>query len=124
MAVSDEAGTDSTGPDRNTMAALAYLLGAVSGLVVLATAADDYVRFHARQSAAASAALFALYLVAGIAAALLGDLPVVGPAFDAVTAALPVVFGVAWLGLWAVLSRAAYRGRRLALPVLGPLIER
>lgn len=124
MAVSDEAGTDRAGIDRNAAAALAYLLGPVSGLVVLATVADDYVRFHARQSAAASAALFALYLLVGIAAALLGSLPVVGPAFDALTAALPVAFGLAWVGLWAVLSRAAYRGQRFALPVLGPLVER
>lgn len=124
MAVSDGAGADRPRVDRNAAAALAYLLGAVSGLAVLVTAADDYVRFHARQSAAASAALFALYLVAGIAAALLGNLPVVGPAFDAVTAALPVVFGLAWVGLMLVLGRAAYRGRRFALPVLGALVER
>jgi len=112
------------GLDRNTAAALSYLLGAVSGLVVLATAPDDYVRFHARQSAAASGALFGLYLLAGIAAALLGGVPVVGPAFAAVEAALPVAFGLAWGGLWLVLSRAAYRGRRLALPVVGPLVAR
>jgi uncharacterized membrane protein len=119
-----EADADRPRLDRNLAAALAYLLGAASGAAVLVFVRDEFVRFHARQSVGASAALFGLYLAVGIACALLAMAPVVGPAFAAAVRGLPAAFGLAALGLWGLLTYHAYRGRRFSLPVVGTLVAR
>lgn len=134
MGVNDRADTDAdTGAEadadrprlnRNVTAALAYLLGPASGAALLVLVRDEFVRFHARQSVGVGAALFGLYLAVGIVSVLLAMAPVVGPAFAAVVLELPAAFGLAALGLWALLIYHAYHGRRFGLPVVGTLVAR
>jgi uncharacterized membrane protein len=95
----------------NLVAALAYLGGALTGIVVLVVEKkDQFVRFHAMQSTVT----FLLVLVANL---LLRNIPVVG-----VLAYVP--FGVAVMALWIVLLVKAFMGERYKIPYIGDFAER
>ena len=75
--------------NQNFVAALAYLGGAITGVVVLAVEKQNrFVRFHAMQSTVT----FVLVLVAQL---LLRNVPVVGG-----VAVVAVGVGVVFLGMW------------------------
>ena len=98
-------------PASNVIAVLAYLGGALTGIVVLfVEKKDQFVRFHAMQSTVT----FLLVLVANL---LLRNVPIVaGLAF------LPFLVGVA--ALWIVLMVKAFMGERYKLPHIGDFAER
>ena len=90
--------------------ALAYLGGAVSGLILLLVEKQDrFVRFHAMQSTIT----FLLVLVAHLA---LSGLPWVGPI-------LRIPFVVAVIVLWVFLMYQAFSGNRYKLPYVGDFAE-
>jgi len=99
-----------TGLDQHLAGALAYLLGIISGVVLVLIEEDNrFVRFHAFQS------IFTFISVA-VALLLVVNLPVVGrwlwaPSFLAVTA------------LWAFLMYKALMGERYKLPLIGDWAE-
>jgi uncharacterized membrane protein len=94
----------------NVVAALAYLGGALSGIVVLAVEKkEQFVRFHAMQSTVT----FLLVLVANL---LLRNIPVVGR-----LANVPFVVGVCVLWVW--LMWRAFLGERYKLPYIGDFAE-
>jgi len=99
-----------TGLDQNLVGALAYLLGVVSGIVLLLIEPDNrYVRFHAFQSTFTFLAVLVLFLV-------LMGLGVIGwilwiPCFLGVTA------------LWAFLMFKALSGVQYKLPLIGEWAE-
>jgi uncharacterized membrane protein len=95
----------------NVVAVLAYLGGALTGIVVLLVEKkDQFVRFHAMQSTVT----FLLVLVANL---LLRNIPVA-----AVLAYIPL--GVAVTALWIVLMVKAFMGERYKLPYIGDFAER
>jgi uncharacterized membrane protein len=99
-----------TGLDSNLAGALAYLLGLISGLVLLAIEKkDQYVRFHAMQSTLTFLGVLVLNVL------LLG-IPVIG-------AVLYVPFVLAVVALWIWLMLEAVRGHRFKLPYIGALAE-
>ncbi len=97
---------------RNTLAALAYPLGAVGAVFCLWRAGGSaFVRFHAWQSI-----LLTLILVVAVVA--LRAVPLVGPP-------LAVAVGGASVCLALFLAARAYRGHWTAVPLLGDMaIER
>ncbi len=97
---------------RNTLAALAYPLGAVGAVVCLWHGGGNaFVRFHAWQSI-----LLTLILVVAVVG--LRAVPLVGPPLAVVVAG-----GSACLALF--LAARAYRGHWTAVPLLGDVaIER
>jgi len=95
-----------TGLPRNTAAALAYVLGWISGLFFLFMEKDDYVRFHAMQSIVVFGALTILSMV-----------PVVGWILT------PIVL-LAGLALWLILIVKAYQGEKFKLPYIGNWVEK
>jgi uncharacterized membrane protein len=98
-------------PASNVVAVLAYIGGALTGLVVLALEKkDQFVRFHAMQSTIT----FLLVLVANL---LLRNVPVVSG-----LAYLPL--GLAVTALWIVLMVKAFMGERYKLPYIGDFAER
>jgi uncharacterized membrane protein len=98
-------------PSSNVVAVLAYLGGALTGIVVLIMEKkDQFVRFHAMQSTVT----FLLVLVANL---LLRNIPVVGR-----LAYLPL--GLAVTALWIVLMAKAFMGERYKLPYIGDFAER
>ncbi len=104
--------TSSTRLEPNLAAALAYLGGFVTGLVLLAVEKESrFVRFHAMQSTV----LFLGVLVLSIAVnsiLLLGALLYAFVLFPAVVI------------LWLVLMFKAYNGERFKLPIVGDFAEK
>ena len=95
----------------NVVAVLAYLGGAITGIVVLVMEKkDQFVRFHAMQSTIT----FLLVLVANL---MLRNIPVVGR-----LAYLPFALAVA--ALWIALMAKAFMGERYKLPYIGDFAER
>ncbi len=94
----------------NIIAALAYLLGIISGIVVYLVKKDDsFARFHAVQSIFFSLSIVVINIVLGIT--------VIGAIL------IPIV-GLVALILWLVLMYKALMGERYHLPVIGEWAEK
>lgn len=106
-----EAEKSTTGLDANVAAALAYLLGWITGVAFLIIERDSaFVRFHAMQSTIVFVALSVISL-------LLQSIPILGM--------LMWVFLVIPLSavLWLLLLFKAYQGERFKVPVAGDMAE-
>lgn len=126
-----ESMTTGTGMDPGVMAALSYLLGFVTGIVVYFVEREDaFVRFHAAQSIAFSAAV----IVASIALTVVQTL-VFALFFSEATAGLGVLLslglGLVWLAVsvlafvaWVYLMVRAYQGRTPRIPVVAGIADR
>ena len=100
-----------TGLDANVAAALAYLLGWITGVAFLIIERDSaFVRFHAMQSTIVFVALSVISI-------LLQSIPILGM--------LMWVFLVIPLSavLWLLLLFKAYQGERFKVPVAGDMAE-
>ncbi len=99
----------SIGLDANLAAALSYLLGFVSGIVVLVLEKDNrFVRFHALQSVLAFGAITLLWV-------LLNAVPFLG----FLIGVLIIIPGSAVI--WLLMMFKAYQGEEFKLPIVGPI---
>ena len=96
--------------DPNLIGALAYVLGLVSGLIVLAFEKRESPRFHALQSIIFFLAVAVLFLV-------LSGIPLIG---RITYVPLLVVTGVVWIAL----MFTTLLGQRVKLRYIGDLAER
>ncbi len=113
----DAADTSSTGLDSNLAAALAYLLGFLSGILFLVIEKDSqFVRFHALQSTM----VFLVIFVATVLTNTLWAIPLIGWLMSILLNMLLVPLT---LILWLFLMFKAYSGERFKLPILGDLAE-
>lgn len=97
------------------MGAVAYLLGPVTGIVLLLIEKkNSYVRFHAMQSTLLFGAVFLFNVVLGI-------IPVLG---WLVALILSPIIGIGSFILWLVLMWKAYNGEKYKLPYFGNLAEK
>lgn len=87
--------------ERNRFAAIAYLVGWVTGIFVLVFARDKFVKFHAMQSIVVFGALTVLML-----------LPVIGVLLGGLAS-------LVWLLLLLVLAYKANKGEEWEVPVMG-----
>ncbi|MCA9728526.1 MAG: DUF4870 domain-containing protein [Candidatus Eisenbacteria bacterium] len=116
--------TDSTaqekGPDRSQsrqLAALAYFLVGLSGLLLLTFRRDDsFVRFHALQSVVATVAA----LILGLVLRILGILPLIGFLYLYLFRVYTAILFVYWI----FLMLRAYQGARYKIPYLGNIVDR
>jgi uncharacterized membrane protein len=114
----------------NLMAALAYLFGWVSGLIVYFISKDDkFARFHGLQSILFSIAEFVLIVAFGIAGFILSFvLMMVSPELGAISMILvfgvPALVGLVLLLVWLWCMYQAYSGNMYKLPVIGNFAER
>ena len=112
----------STGLEPHVAAALAYLAGPFSGVLVLfAERSSSYVRFHAWQSVIGLGGLG--LFVALLLAAAFTSVIVSATAFRALLLAAWIVWGV-WVICWAVCLVRAFGRRRWKLPIAGAYAER
>ena len=108
------------GMTNNVAGALCYALGFITGILFLVLAPYNQnrsVRFHAFQSIFLNVALILFSFALSI---LLGIFHFVGALFGLVI--VPFI----WLGffiLWLYLMFSAYQGKKLVLPIIGPLAE-
>lgn len=112
----------STGLDPTIAAALAYLVGPVSGvLILLAERSSRYVRFHAWQSILGLGGLWAI----GFACYLLAFLALfVSPSGFKVMLWLAGLTWLVWIGVWIVCLVKAFGGEIWLLPIAGPRADR
>lgn len=115
-------GSQSTGLTSNVAAALAYVVGFITGIIFLAVAPynkDPFVRFHAFQSIFLSVFYIAFSLVWG---AIFGTLFLVSLGFlFGMIAFLWSLLRLAFLLLWLFMIYKAYKNERFSLPIIGPL---
>lgn len=112
----------STGLDPNTAAALAYLAGPLTGvLILLAERSSRYVKFHAWQAIIGLGGLGALaaFLLVGAFVAL-----VASPVAFMLMYRLAALTAAVWIVVLIVCIVQAARGREWKLPVVGKLAER
>ena len=113
----DARAASSTGLEPPFAAALAYLAGPFSGVVILlADPTNRFVRFHAWQAIAGLGGL-GLLTLSLLIGAFLGLF--VSPALFTTLNVLARVAAVAWLALWALCVFKAFRGSALKLPLVG-----
>lgn len=102
----------STGLDANLAAALAYLAGFVTGIVLLVIEKQSrFVRFHAMQSTV----FFGGVLIASI---VINSIPLLGAFLYAFLLFPAVVI------IWLVLMFKAYSGEHFKLPAVGDFAEK
>ena len=112
----------STGLEATTAAALAYLAGPFSALIILLAERENrFVRFHAWQSLLALGGLGVMAAVS-LLAAFLGLF--VSPSLFRVLYVLSAICAMAWVGVWALcLWSVLMIGNALKLPWVGAIAE-
>ena len=99
-----------TGLDKNTAAALSYVLGPFTGIVFLILERDPFVRFHAMQSIVVFAILFVVQWIVTF-------VPVLGLIANGLISLLAIA-------LWVILMVKAYQGEVFKLPFAGGIAEK
>ena len=118
----DARAASSTGLEPQFAAALAYLAGPFSGLIILlAERTNRFVRFHAWQSIIGLGGL-GLLAIGFLLSAFLGLF--VSPAMFTTLYVMAGVMAVAWLCVWAFCLLRAFGGAALKLPLAGRYAER
>lgn len=111
-----------TGLDAPVAAALAYLAGPFSGvLVLLAERTNSYVRFHAWQSVLGLGGLGLIVVLLMVLA--FGSVLVSAAAFRGLLVAGWLAWGL-WIVCWATCLVKAFTRRRWKLPIAGRYAER
>ena len=119
---SDARAASSTGLEPPFAAALAYLAGPLSGLLILlAEQSNRFVRFHAWQALFGLGSL-ALLSVAVLVGAFLGLF--ISPQVFTTLYMLAGILAVLWLALWAFCLFKAFGGSVWKMPVFGAMAER
>ncbi len=98
----------STGLKKNTAGALAYLLGPITGVILLVIEKDPFVRFHAMQSIVALGGLWVLSWI----------LP-----FTVVLLFLSPIIAILSFVIWLVCIYKAWQGEQWEVPVLGKIAK-
>jgi uncharacterized membrane protein len=107
-------------PQNQVVAAAAYLLGLVTGILFLYLDPydkDEFVRFHARQSIAFSVAWFVINLVLGVFIAVLPF------ALGRLLVGLQELINLGLAIMWIFLMYKAYSGERYRIPELADLAD-
>jgi uncharacterized membrane protein len=118
----DSAGPSSTGLDPKFAAALSYLAGPVSGvLILLVERANRYVRFHAWQAVLGLGSL-ALLAAAALASSFLTLL--LSPLAFTAMFRFSEIAALIWLIAWVWCLVQAFTGRAWRMPVAGRYAER
>ena len=124
--------TQGTGLDPNVAGALAYLFGALTGIVFyVLEPEDEFVRFHASQSIVVSVGFFVLAFATSILTTVLGVLGGASAGASVAFGLVSLVIGLVWLvvalagfGLWLFLMLRAYQGERTRIPVAAGIADR
>lgn len=98
--------------NRNLVAALSYLLGFVTGIVILFVEKDDkFVRFHAMQSTVIFGSLFVLNMLINIL-------------FGFASGFISGMISILSLVIWLVSMIKAYQGDLFKWPIAGDFSEK
>jgi uncharacterized membrane protein len=112
--------TAAVGMTDNVAGALCYLFGFITGIIFLVLAPYNQnraVRFHAFQSIFLNVGVFIFSFALSIALGIFHFLGALVGLFI-----LPLIW-LAFLGLWLYMMFSAYQGKKVVLPIIGPLAE-
>jgi len=116
------AAATSTGLAPNIAAALAYVLGPITGVLFLVLEKENrYVRFHAAQSITVGLVLIVVAIALSIMSTILAFVPILG---WIVALLLSLGLGFVSFVLWIVLMWRAYTGSEWEVPVAGSLARK
>jgi uncharacterized membrane protein len=121
-----------TGLESNVAGALAYLFGALSGIVMYVLEPDDeFVRFHASQSIVISGGFFVLAFATTIVTTILSALAFGDGGTGLVFGLVSLVISLAWLliaflgfAAWLYLMYQASQGKRTRVPIAAGIADR
>jgi uncharacterized membrane protein len=103
--------------NRNLVAALSYLLGFITGIVILLVEKEDkYVRFHAMQSTVVFGGLFIINFLIGM---IFGSITVIGVLASMVNTLISLLAIVIWI----VSIIKAFQGQVFKWPIAGEIAE-
>ena len=104
--------------NRNSVAALSYLLGFITGGVILFTEdRDKFIRFHAMQSVISTGFLFLFNIFFGVIFGRVGFLLVVADIVGVVVwIMIPIICVIGFISAW--------QGKVFKIPVFGNIAER
>jgi uncharacterized membrane protein len=111
----------------NMMAAVAYLLSFVTGIVIYLMYKEKknkFVLFHAMQAIIFGVAIFAVFIVLGIAGVVLAMIPVIGWIVGLIMIPIWLVLALGSFALWIFLMYKAYSGVKFKIPVVGDFAEK
>ena len=114
--MSEEKGKTSLGLEPNLAGLLCYVLGWITGLILLILEKDKFVRFHAIQSIVTFGAFTVVWIVLGI----FSRIPFLGIIFFIIN----WLIGIFAFILWIVLMVKAYQGQSYKLPWAGNIAEK
>jgi len=106
--------------DTNVVAALTYLAGFLTGIILLPLdpyKSNSFVRFHAFQSIFVNVAWIAFWIIWIILSAVLT--PLMAGVFGLIALPLILIFTVAGVGIWIFLMFQAYQQKLFKLPIIG-----
>jgi uncharacterized membrane protein len=108
------------GLNENLAAALSYILGPFSGIVVLILERENkFVRFHALQSTLWFLMLWVLWWVLYIVTSLLGGLWLIGTLIGVIASLLSAIFWIVNIASKIYLIYKAYTGSTFRIPIIG-----
>lgn len=112
----------STGLAANVAGAIAYLLGPVTGIILLLIEKDSrFVRFHAAQAVVVGVALVVVSVLLAIVTTIVTVVPLLGALLAAV---LGMAFSLGTFVLWVVCMWKAFSGEEWEVPFAGPYARR
>ncbi len=113
-----------TGLDKNVAGALAYLLGFVTGIILLLIEKDrEFVRFHAAQSIVVFVGLFILNIVLGIIGSALAFSGMGLGFISMIFGLLSMLIWLITFILWIFLMYMAYQGKKPRIPVAAEIAD-
>jgi uncharacterized membrane protein len=115
--------------DSKLYGALAYLLGLITGVLVLLMKPEDkYAKFHAMQSIIFNVLIVVLTVVVSIVMvigmAVLSLIPGVGPMFAMLFGLVSLLIWPLFFIAWVFLMWKAYSGEKYNLPLIGAQAEK
>ncbi|MCL2356488.1 MAG: hypothetical protein FWC70_04905 [Defluviitaleaceae bacterium] len=109
--------------DENIAAALSYLFGPFSGILVLILEkSNKFVRFHALQSTIWFLVLWFAIMITDLVAGLFGFLPFVGGLLGGLVGAVTAVGGLISLVSMVILMIKAFTGVLFKIPMIGDAV--
>lgn len=124
--------TTNTGLEENVAAALSYVLGWITGIVMYFVEPDDEsIRFHAAQSVVVFGGFSVLVLVIGFLSAMISGLAAAGGMgvgvffglFSMIVTLISFVVWIAGLVLWLYLLVRTYQGQDPRVPVAAGIAD-
>jgi len=106
--------------DTNVVAALTYLAGFLTGIILLPLdpyKSNSFVRFHAFQSIFVNVAWIAFWIIWMILSAVLT--PLISGVFGLIALPLMLICTLAGIGIWIFLMFQAYQQKLFKLPIVG-----